>query len=123
MTCSGRVLVVDDDEGIREFVTWVLADEGYEVLAAAHGQAALDLIPNSPPDLILLDVCMPVMDGLEFAQAYRLLPPPRAPIVILSAARNVETLASDIGATACLSKPFDIEALLATVAGHSCQTS
>ena len=66
-----RVLVVDDDESIRQIVRMCLGDEGYEVFEAANGLDALALLPDCRPDLILLDLRMPVMDGWEFARRYR----------------------------------------------------
>lgn len=110
-----RVLVVDDDEGIREFVTVALADEGYEVMVAAHGAAALDLLGASCPDVILLDMRMPTMDGWEFSRIYRESPGPHAPIIVLTAARDASGRAAQIQADACLNKPFDVDELLDVV--------
>ncbi len=62
-----RVLVVDDDETISEFVVWVLADDGHEVISATNGMMALQKLERFDPDVILLDMRMPVMDGWQFA--------------------------------------------------------
>ena len=114
MTPRARVLVVDDDEAILEFVGEALADEGYEVLTALNGEEALALAVggNSPPDLILLDMRMPVMDGWDFARAYRDAPGPHAPIVLITAARDAATTAQEIGAADYLAKPFSLQKLL-----------
>ncbi|MBI4493701.1 MAG: response regulator transcription factor [Chloroflexi bacterium] len=110
-----RVLVVDVDESIREFVGLALADEGYEVVTAHHGAAALERIAQLPPHLILLDVRMPIMDGWAFVRAYREQPGPHAPIIILTAAREVAERRVQMDAEAQLAKPFDLNELLALV--------
>jgi two-component system OmpR family response regulator len=69
MSTRRRVLVVDDDASIRDLVDMALSDDGYEVISAAHGAAALVLVGRAKPDVILLDMRMPVMNGRTFAQA------------------------------------------------------
>lgn len=120
---SARVLVVDDDKGIREFVRTVLADEGYDVTEATDGQEALDRVAQRRPDVILLDMRMPVMDGWEFARTYRERPGPHAPIVIVTAALDVAKDAKDIGADGFLAKPFQLDDLLQLVQQHSAPAS
>jgi CheY-like chemotaxis protein len=112
---ADRILVVDDDESIRQIVRLCLADEGYDVLEAANGQAALQVVDDFPPSLILLDLRMPVMDGWEFARQYRLTPGPHAPIVAFVAALNITKECGDIEAAGILSKPFDLDDLLKAV--------
>jgi CheY-like chemotaxis protein len=112
-------LVVEDEDEIRALVSMALGDEGYEVLAAANGAAALERLAQpgtAPPDLILLDLRMPVMDGWAFAEAYRRLPGPHAPMVAVTASRDVAASAAQIQADGFLSKPFELDDLLATVA-------
>ncbi|HEV2125141.1 MAG TPA: response regulator [Chloroflexota bacterium] len=109
------VLVVDDDPTIRETVVMVLEDEGYATVEAPHGAAALSLVQHHHPAVILLDMRMPVMDGWQFAQAYRELPLPHAPIVTMTAASDAGKWAAEIGANAVLAKPFEIDDLLDTV--------
>jgi CheY-like chemotaxis protein len=113
------VLVVDDDDGIRDFVTLVLSDEGYDVVGASNGAAALDALNGPGPDVILLDTRMPVMDGVAFAQAYRELPSPHAPIIVLTAASDPENIARELAADAVLQKPFDLDDLLDLVGRFS----
>ena len=113
---SATVLVVDDDAAIRQFVEMALADQGYRVLTAEHGQAALQVLGSASPGLILLDMRMPVMDGWAFAKAYRRTSPPHAPIVVLTAARDAALYARQIEADAFLAKPFDLRDLMALVA-------
>jgi CheY-like chemotaxis protein len=110
-----KVLVIDDDEGIRDFVSLALTDEGYEVEGAANGAAGLAAVEESRPALILLDTRMPVMDGIEFARVYRTRPRPHAPIVLLTAAADAASLAEEITPDAVLAKPFDLDELLALV--------
>jgi CheY-like chemotaxis protein len=111
------VLVVDDDETIRELIEWVLGDEGYEVLVADNGASALTTLEQLRPDLILLDLRMPVMDGAKFVEAYRKLPTRGAPIVVMTAGRGGGDLVSAGSAVGRLDKPFEIEDLIA-VANH-----
>jgi two-component system chemotaxis response regulator CheY len=120
---SARVLVVDDDKGIREFVRTVLSDEGYDVAEATDGQQALDRVAQRRPDVILLDMRMPVMDGWEFARTYREQPGPHAPIVIVTAALDVAKDAKEIGADGFLAKPFQLDDLLQLVQQHSAPAS
>jgi two-component system chemotaxis response regulator CheY len=115
MNAPGRVLVVDDDEDIRDVIEIALAGEGYEVQAAPDGAVALSLVGESRPDLILLDMRMPVMDGWEFARAYHEMPGPHAPIVVLTAAVNAGAYSEQIGAAGFLAKPFDLDQLFRRV--------
>jgi CheY-like chemotaxis protein len=109
------ILVVDDDEGIREIVETALSDEGYEVMTAPHGVAALEKIGRRAPAVILLDMRMPVMDGWQFARAYREQPGPHAPIIVVTAAREAGERAAQIGAEGVLPKPFGLGDLLEVV--------
>ena len=112
---ADRILVVDDDESIRQIVRLCLTDEGYEVFEASNGVDALERLPDCQPDLILLDLRMPVMDGWEFARRYRLGPGPHVPIVAFIAALNAQLECADLEATSILPKPFDLDDLLAIV--------
>ncbi len=104
------VLVVDDDQAIREVIAEVLRDEGYDVVCAENGAAAMqELSKERRPDLVLLDLMMPVMSGwevLEQLQADGMLS--RIPVVVVSAMNAP-------GAHEHLAKPIDLDRLLATV--------
>jgi CheY-like chemotaxis protein len=119
-----RVLVVEDEENIRAVVAETLVDEGYEVEQAAHGADALALLAGGrPPDLILLDLLMPVMDGWAFAAAYRQLPPPHAPLVLFTAS-SLGPEGTSAGrplpeSAATLAKPFDLDELLALIGPYA----
>ncbi|ACG73117.1 response regulator receiver protein [Anaeromyxobacter sp. K] len=110
------VLVVDDDPDILDAICDILEGEGYRVARARHGLEALDRVAEEEPSIILLDLMMPVMDGLAFAQALRQRRngAARIPIVVISADGNPQKAAS-VGAQGYLAKPFDIDALLAQV--------
>ena len=109
------ILVVDDDEPLRRLLFWTLTDEGYAVTAAPDGAAALALVHAVPPGLILLDMRMPVLDGWAFARRYRARPCQGAPIICVTAAVDAAARGAQIGAVATVSKPFDLEELLAAV--------
>ena len=110
-----RVLVIDDEADVRALVETVLRESGQVVTTAENGEEALALAVRDPPDLILLDKLMPVMDGTAFAKAYRAAVPHPAPIVAFCAARDAETWATSIGAVAHVGKPFDLTELDRTV--------
>jgi CheY-like chemotaxis protein len=101
-----QVLVIDDDEGIREVVAMALSAIGYEVVSVGDGAAALERLATSQPAVILLDMRMPTMDGWAFAQAYEHLPEPHAPVIVMTAAHDAATRSGEINATAYLAKPF-----------------
>lgn len=115
-----RVLVVDDDPGIREMIEMTLATEGYDVEAVADGESALQAARRAPPDVILLDIKMPLMGGGQFARLYReQAGPRRAPIVVITAAQGADERAKEIGADGYLGKPFPLATLLEVVARHA----
>lgn len=114
MADSPVVLVVDDDPYILEFVEMVLLDEGYQVVTAANGKQALDVVTRGKAGLVLLDMRMPVMDGWEFAAALR-ENRIRVPVVVMTAAADAERRRAEIGAQGCLAKPFELDDLVRTV--------
>ena len=117
MTRPSTVLVVDDDPDILEALSEILEAEGFSIRRARNGREALERLTPEPPQLILLDLMMPVMDGWEFAQRMRQRPPEiaRIPIIVLSADRNVGSKAADLGAVGHLAKPFELNDLLELV--------
>ena len=111
-----RVLVVDDDEQLRYVLQETMKEDGYEVEAASNGREALAIIERWRPDLIVLDLMMPVMDGEAFRQEQRRLGlADQVPLIVLSAAREMRSAAERVGAAASVPKPFDLDDLLATV--------
>ncbi len=106
------VLVVDDDPDILDAICDILEGEGYRVARARHGLEALDKVSEERPAVILLDLMMPVMDGMAFAHALREKKlADGVPIIVISADGNPQKAAS-VGARGFLAKPFDIQALL-----------
>ncbi|MES2940826.1 MAG: response regulator [Pseudomonadota bacterium] len=119
-----RILVADDHPVNRKYLGLLLRSLGHEVSVAEDGQQALELVRRTPFDTVLLDVHMPVLDGVDTVRAIRALPVPHAnlPIVMLTADVMEETRASALraGADAVLAKPLKVEQLTA-VLGHAHQ--
>src|SRR5437879_13133309 len=100
---SGRVLVVDDDALIRDTLATALGDEGYAVRVASNGRAALVTIDSWRPDLIVLDLMMPVMDGPSFRAVQRAgSNMAHIPVIVLSAAHEVHGRSAGLDALAVL---------------------
>jgi len=110
-----RILVVDDDPSILKFVSANLTARGYAVTTASNGAQALDIIDREMPDLIILDIMMPRVDGLTLCQRVREFS--SVPIIILSAREHEDqkVQALDLGADDYLTKPFGVRELLARV--------
>ena len=113
---SHRILVVDDDPGIRSFLVGALEDEGYEVRSATNGHEALTVVEQLDtwaPDAILLDLYMPEMDGWTFRSRQLALAGPAAhiPVIVLTASRNLGGRATELHAEAVMEKPFELDAL------------
>jgi len=111
------VLLVEDDEAIRESLSELLESEGYRVVTARNGRQALDWLTTSSelPALLLLDLMMPVMSGLEVLEAMRALPDARRdlPVIVLTASRE---RSDSPGVIANLRKPIDVDDLLDAIA-------
>ena len=114
-----RVLIVDDDEHILDFLGLALEDEGYLVETASNGAEALERVATSAPDVILLDLWMPVMDGWQFLREYRGQPGPHAAVIALTAAQYDPARHTDIDADAFLTKPFSLDTLIDRVRGFA----
>lgn len=117
------VLVVDDEPDIRRLVGEALRLEGYQVRTAGDGREALQRVAEERPDLILLDLMMPVMDGRQFCSVLARAPTStvhggRIPVIVLSADRHLHEQAEELGAAGYLTKPFDLDDLLAAVHHH-----
>jgi two-component system nitrogen regulation response regulator NtrX len=105
---SARILVVDDDAGVREALDMFLRYEGFEVTAAASGAAALDELERQPPDLVFLDVKMPGVDGMELLGRLRARWP-AMPVIMISGHGDIRTAVEALkrGAEDFLEKPLD----------------
>jgi CheY-like chemotaxis protein len=118
MSHLGRVLVVDDDDVIRQLITVNLELEGFEVATAVDGQDCLDKVKDVDPAVITLDIMMPRLDGWEAADRLRADPETAGIKVVLLSARAQEAdlqRGSRIGVDAYLTKPFDPDELIETV--------
>ena len=112
------ILIVDDDSSIREMLRLFLELKGYTVASAINGQDALDYLERSPepPQLILLDLMMPVMSGAEFRTVQRQAPALAGiPVALISADDNLRDSAPALNAEAYLPKPIDFDLLLAAI--------
>jgi DNA-binding response OmpR family regulator len=110
-----RVLVVDDDATVAEVVTRYLEREGFDVEAVADGRTALDRATASPPDLMVLDLMLPGMDGLEVFRTLRSVTP--IPVIMLTARGDEDdrVIGLDLGADDYVAKPFSPRELIARV--------
>jgi CheY-like chemotaxis protein len=116
---SGRnvnVLVVDDQQVIRDTLQTALDDEGFTVECAANGKEALDILERWDPCVILLDLMMPVMDGWAFCAEQR-RSGDRTPVVLLSAAGGLDEQAKTLCAAGFIAKPFDIDTVISAIEG------
>ena len=109
------ILVVEDNEDISDAVTTILGLWGYLVVTASNGRLALEAVTSSRHALILLDITMPVMNGLEFLAAYAQMPGPHTPVLILSAQADLEDEHLPEFVTEILPKPFELSHLVALV--------
>ena len=116
-TGLSRVLVVDDDSNIRRMIVAALKRDGYEFLEAPNGRDALDLMRAEHPDVVVLDLMMPILSGWDvLAERQREPDLMRIPVILISANRDPEiATAVDKGICAFLPKPFDIGTLSALV--------
>ena len=116
MAETRRVLVVEDEDAVGDVVADVLTDEGYDVRRARNGREALNVLVGWVPQVILLDLMMPEMDGWAFRARQRQLATAAAvPVIVLSGAREARARAAELGAVEALSKPFDLDEVIAAV--------
>ena len=112
MAQSYRMLVVDDDEGLREYLEALASSRGFQVFAAQSGEEAVETLDHSRPDLVTLDLVLPGMDGLETLKHLkeRL---PEVPVIMLSGHGQARSIveAMKLGAADFLRKPFEVEEL------------
>ena len=107
-----KILIVEDDPDIRSVLSMVIEADGYSVVTANNGLEALETIQKDGlPQLILLDMKMPIMDGWQFAEAFYKLHGHAVPLVVMTAAADAAKRASDISANGWLEKPFDLSNL------------
>lgn len=113
-----NILVIDDDDAIRESLCELLDSEGFHVTSATNGQTALSHLNSDIrlPDLILVDLMMPVMDGIQFCKEKELIQRiSHIPVVIMSADGQIKAKQENSGAIGHLRKPADIDVIIETV--------
>ena len=114
----GNILIVEDQEALGQLYKSVLRQFNHNVVVAADGQAGVDAARKSAPDLVILDLMLPGMPGVEVALKLKQLGVlPAAPLIITTAISDSDAaaIAKSLGATAVLGKPFDITSLINTV--------
>ena len=107
------MLIVDDEPSVRDFLAFVLSDEGFRVVTASDAHDALALVQRDPPDLVLTDLMMPGMDGYELIEQLRRDAAPVRAIIAMSAVNIAGERPPS--ADLFLAKPFDVEHVLACV--------
>jgi DNA-binding response OmpR family regulator len=115
---SSTVMIVEDDESIREMIDITLSQAGYRVTAVGSGESALDLLKRIKVDLVLLDVHMPHMSGLDVLMAMARMGRPSPPVLMVTANRQADTVAEAVrlGCVGYMAKPFAPADLLGRVA-------
>jgi len=110
-----RVLVVEDDESTSRAVTELLELEGYEARRVRNGADAIDALHSFTPDVVLVDLGLPIMDGRSFIELYRRRVRPAATVIVMSGRSDARSIATAVGADAFVAKPVDRHALLRTI--------
>ena len=112
-----RILVVDDEEMIRVLLTYMLVEEGYKVITASDGQKAVDLLEREQFDLIITDMVMPGLNGIEVLRAAKSIDP-RRPVIVITGYPSVGSVRHlvKIGADDYITKPFNVDLVKVTVA-------
>ena len=112
---TSRVLVVDDEPQVVWMLQFTLEAEGYQTLSAPDGRTALDEVREHHPNVVLLDIMMPVMDGWAFLEELQTIPATERPRVIVVSARSSlrdRAKAAELGADAFVAKPFSVDDLM-----------
>ncbi|KQL51127.1 chemotaxis protein CheY [Heyndrickxia shackletonii] len=114
-----KILIVDDQFGIRILLNEVLQKEGYRTFQAANGVQALDITEKHSPDLVLLDMKIPGMDGIEILKRMRKIDPDIR-VIIMTAYGELDMIqeARDLGALTHFAKPFDIDDIRSAVRNY-----
>jgi len=115
MSQGSKILVIDDEEDLRENLKYILQSKGYVVELAQDGIQGLEVLNDVSPDLIILDLNMPNMDGMEFYQRICVQNIPRYPVFVLTARSNMEKFFKDSYVEGFMVKPFDIKDLMTEI--------
>jgi CheY-like chemotaxis protein len=116
---AAKVLIVEDNPDSREMLSFILRYEGYKVFTASDGSEGINQVKSACPDLIISDLEMPNLDGIEMVKTLRHLPEyKKVPILILSAYDNDSlNQAMQVGATQAMRKPIELDSLVTAVKG------
>ncbi|EJW18959.1 MULTISPECIES: response regulator [Paenibacillus] len=111
-----KVLIVDDQNGIRVLLMEVFSSEGYTTFQASNGKMALEIVKEESPDIVLLDMKIPGMDGLEILKQIKLMKP-HMNVIMMTAYGELDMIkeATDLGALMHFTKPFDIDEMRVAV--------
>lgn len=108
-----KILICDDDEGILDMLSIILEDAGFEIISELNSLNIYKVIQNEQPDLLLLDLWMPVLSGDQVLRTIRIDPEKKnLPVIVISASMEGKSIAHEAGADDYLAKPFDIELLI-----------
>ena len=113
-----KILIVEDEESLLKLESILLTSKGYEVKGVANGQAALDVLAEEKPDLVLLDIMLPEIDGFEVCQRIKENPDTRhIPVIMLTAKKSREDMArgEKAGADWYITKPFKSAMVIETI--------
>lgn len=112
MSQRKKLLIVDDQNGIRVLLMEVFSSEGYETFQASNGKLALEIVRRESPDLVLLDMKIPGMDGLDILKHVKTIDP-SIKVIMMTAYGELDLIkeATDLGAISHFTKPFDIDEL------------
>jgi CheY-like chemotaxis protein len=114
-----KILICDDDEGILDMLELILEDTPYQIIAEQNSLNVLSLVEKLSPDLVLLDLWMPILSGDQVLKAIRSDPFTKdVPVIIISASRESERIARTAGASAFIAKPFDFNELVTAINLH-----
>src|SRR3989337_3302183 len=116
METPKKILVIDDEDSIRQSLSDVLKDEGFKVMLASNGKESLEMLDSNLPDLVILDIWMPMMDGTEVLKAIK-AKYPALKVIMISGHGNIEAAvkAIKLGAYDYIEKPLSLEGVLLTV--------
>lgn len=118
MSANQKILVVDDEQDISDLISYNLTKEGYQVYTAANGKLAIEKAKEINPDLIILDVMMPVMDGIEACRIIRAMPEFKSTFMVFLTARSEEyseIAGFNVGADDYIAKPIKPRALMSRI--------
>src|SRR6266852_6368483 len=113
---TARILVIDDDPAVVDTLVTLLGEEGYGVSSAVTSDEGLKLFILSHPDLVLLDIALPGMNGIEMLKRIRSIAPTARVVMVSGVDPTRAREALEVGALACVDKPFDLATLKAIVA-------